>query len=493
MMLAQLLAGIATPPRDVGVSDITLDSRHVRRGAVFLACRGERQHGLDFIEQVVSKGAAAVLWEPAGDRRAPELSSDIVVTRVPQLLEHASEIAARFFGDPSRSLAVTGITGTNGKTTTAWLLAQALSACGRPAAYLGTLGAAFAGAADPGVHTTPDAVTLQRRLAQFQQQGAGAVALEVSSHALQQGRVAAVAFDSAVFTNLTRDHLDYHGSMENYGRAKVRLLETPALRLRVINADDDFGAALLLRPEFADSIAISSAAQFAPTTGQRYIHAQSLTLGSDGVAFTIAGSFGTARLQAPLIGRFNVDNLLAVLAVLVGSGISLPQAVTVLEGAKAPPGRMESFGGGELPLVAVDYAHTPDALDKALRAVRAHCTGRLLCVFGCGGDRDRGKRPQMGRVAAELADSVILTDDNPRSESPATITDEIRGGMGGSGATVIHDRAKAIATALAQATAGDAVLVAGKGHETQQQVGAEYRPFRDQDAVRAALQRQVMQ
>jgi len=427
------------------------------------------------------------LWEPAGDREAPALSSDIVVTRVPQLLEHASLIASRFFGDPSHSLALTGITGTNGKTTTAWLLAQALTACGRPAAYLGTLGAAVSGNVEPGDRTTPDAVTLQRRLAQFQAQGAGAAALEVSSHALQQSRVAGVTFDAAVFTNLTRDHLDYHGSMELYGKAKARLLEAPALRLRVINADDDFGAALLQRPEFAGSIATSSASQFAPAAGQRYIHAQELALSSRGVAFTIAGTFGTARLQAPLVGRFNVDNLLAVLAVLVGSGIPLQQAVAALESAKAPPGRMEIFGGDALPLIAVDYAHTPDALDKALRALRAHCSGRLFCVFGCGGDRDRGKRPLMGRVAAELADTVILTDDNPRSEAPAAITDEIRSGMGDSAVVVVHDRATAIATALAQAVAGDVVLIAGKGHETHQQIGAENRSFSDQNAVRSAL------
>jgi UDP-N-acetylmuramoyl-L-alanyl-D-glutamate--2,6-diaminopimelate ligase len=300
-----------------------------------------------------------------------------------------------------------------------------------------------------------------------------------------------VTFDAAVFTNLTRDHLDYHGSMEQYGKAKARLLEAPTLRLRVINADDDFGAALLRRPEFAGSIAISSAVQFAPPVGQRYIHAQELALSSRGVAFTIAGTFGTARLQAPLVGRFNVDNLLAVLAVLVGSGIPLQQAVAALEMAKAPPGRMEIFGGDALPLIAVDYAHTPDALDKALRALRPHCTGRLICVFGCGGDRDRGKRPLMGRVAAELADKVILTDDNPRSEAPAAIVDEIRGGMGDSAVVVVHDRATAIATALTRAVAGDVLLIAGKGHETHQQIGAENRSFSDQNAVRWALRHRV--
>ncbi|MEP7312120.1 MAG: UDP-N-acetylmuramoyl-L-alanyl-D-glutamate--2,6-diaminopimelate ligase, partial [Pseudomonadota bacterium] len=394
-------------------------------------------------------------------------------------------------GDPSRSLTVTGVTGTNGKSTTAWLLAQALGACGRSAAYLGTLGAAYAGDVEPGEHTTPDAVTLQRQLAQFQARGAGCVALEVSSHALQQGRVAAVTFDAAVFTNLTRDHLDYHGSMERYGSAKSRLFEAPGLRLRVINADDDFGAELLRRPEFAGSIAISSAPQYAAPAGQRCIHAVDIELGARGVAFTANGSFGSARVHAPLVGRFNVDNLLAVLAVLVGSGIPLADATAAVGKAEPPPGRMEIFGGDGLPLIAVDYAHTPDALEKALRALRAHCKGRLICVFGCGGDRDRGKRPQMGRIAATFADVVILTDDNPRSESPSAITDEIRSGMDASAAVVVHDRAMAIAAALSQAGAADVVLIAGKGHETHQQIGTESRSFSDQHAVRWALRHRV--
>jgi UDP-N-acetylmuramoyl-L-alanyl-D-glutamate--2,6-diaminopimelate ligase len=485
--LATLLQGIATPERDVALSDITLDSRAVRPGSVFLACRGERHHGLDFAQAAVGQGAAAILWEPEEGRSLPELPSQIIVTPVPQLTALASELAGRFFGLPSQQLTVVGITGTNGKTTSAWLLAQALTACGRPSAYLGTLGAAFEGRLEAGEFTTPDAVSLQRRLAGFRAQGAACVALEVSSHALTQSRAAAVRFDAAVFTNLTRDHLDYHGSLEAYAAAKASLFDAEGLRLRVLNADDAIGAALLAREGFGQAIATSRRADFLPRVGQPWLQAVDIESATTGLRFALRSSFGDAQVASSLIGAFNVDNLLAVLGVLLGSGVPLADAVVALRAVTAPPGRMAVQGGGRLPLVVVDYAHTPDALEKALRALRAHCTGRLWCVFGCGGDRDIGKRAQMGRIAATLADAVIVTDDNPRSEDPAAIVRDILKGLAGHQAVVLHDRTAAIAQAIIRAAPGDAVLVAGKGHEAFQIVGTERRPFSDGHCVQQAL------
>ena len=474
---------------DVELTDITLDSRQVRPGGAFLACRGTRRHGLDFAGEVARRGAAAILWEPEAGRAAPAFDSQIVLAAVPQLAARASLIADRFFGSPSRALDVIGVTGTNGKTTCAWLLAQALDACGVPTAYLGTLGTAFRGALAPGELTTPDAVAVQRQLAAFRQAGARAVAMEVSSHALAQHRVAAVHFDTAVFTNLTRDHLDFHADMASYGAAKASLFESEDVRLRIFNVDDSFGAQLAARAAFAGRIACSSRGAEGAAPAGPFLRARAQEFRRDGLAFELESSFGAARVEAPLIGAFNVDNVLAVLAVLLGRGVPIARAVAALARLEAPSGRLESFSAQGRPLVVVDYAHTPDALAKALAVLRAHCTGRVVCVFGCGGDRDAGKRPEMGAIAARLADLIVLTDDNPRSEDPARIVADIRAGIGDRQLDVIHDRAAAIAHAIALCGPGDVVLVAGKGHETWQIVGAERRAFSDQRVVRAAFSR----
>ena len=485
MMLATLLQGMATPERDAPLSDITLDSREVREGSVFLACRGARHHGLDFAQDVATRGATAILWEPDGARRPPELRSDIIVLPVPALREQASRLAARFFGEPSHELSVTGVTGTNGKTTTAWLLAQSLGASGRRAAYLGTLGAGFDGQLQAGEYTTPDAIGVQRKLAAFRAQGADCVAMEVSSHALDQYRVADVRFEAAVFTNLTRDHLDYHGSMDAYGEAKARLFDAAGLQTRVVNADDAFGARLLSRAAFASAIATSSAADYAPRAGRAFLQARDIVATATGTRFQLVSSFGDASVESRLVGRFNVDNLLGVLGVLLGRGQPLSGAVAAVSQAEAPPGRLQTFGGGALPLVVVDYAHTPDALAKALQVLRGHCTGRLVCVFGCGGERDAGKRPEMARVAQASADGILITDDNPRGEDPVSIVKDVL--RGAPTARVVHDRAEAIREAIGSARAGDVVLVAGKGHEDYQLVGKEKRPFSDAAVVRAVL------
>jgi UDP-N-acetylmuramoyl-L-alanyl-D-glutamate--2,6-diaminopimelate ligase len=488
--LGTLLAGIAPVARDLELTDLTLDSREVRPGGAFLACRGARHHGLDFAAEVAQRGAAAILYEPEVGRALPEFAlaqSQIVLAPVPGLSARASQLAGRFFDEPSRALDVIGVTGTNGKTTCAWLLAQALDHCGLRSAYLGTLGSAVGGALEPGELTTPDAVRVQRELARFRAAGASSAAIEVSSHALVQHRVEALRFDAALFTNLTRDHLDFHGDMEGYGAAKARLFDFEGIRHRVFNVDDAFGAQLAARPAYAGRIACTRREAGTVAGAGPLLCARDLQLGRHGMRFSLDSTFGAASVETPLIGSFNVDNVLATLAVLLARGIALPRAVAALKALSPPVGRLECFTAPGEPLVVVDYAHTPDALAKALDVVRAHSRGHLVCVFGCGGDRDVGKRAEMGAVAARLADRIVLTDDNPRSEDPAHIVAQIRAGVGPHPVEVIHDRAAAILRAIAQSGPDDVVVVAGKGHESFQLVGRERRPFSDQRVVREAF------
>jgi len=512
--LAELAVGFAAVPADVVVNDVTLDSKAAGPGTLFLACKGRTHHGLEFAQQAVAQGARAVLYEDSPEVGKPNLGAGVFVAAVPQLSQRASLIADRFFGAPSQALTVAGITGTNGKTTCAWLLAQALQFCGRPAAYMGTLGFGLAhGSAGvahgspalahgapgrppsvtPTEHTTSDAVTVQRHLAALRNLGAECVSMEVSSHAIDQDRVAAVRFNTAAFTNLTRDHLDYHGTMEAYGAAKARLFTWPSLVNRVINVDDPFGAELAAQPSSA-RLVITSQKGATPVSTMRhaeYVRAARATPDPGGLLISVETSWGSAELTVRLVGEFNVDNVLTVLAVLLAWNIPLTKAVRALEQCRAASGRMEMFGGrGMTPLAIVDYAHTPDALAKALGAARLHCRGQLRVVFGCGGDRDAGKRPLMGRIAAELADDIIVTDDNPRTEDPARIVAEIVAGIAGAAPTVVeHDRALAIQMALQRSVPDDVVLVAGKGHEDYQIYGRERRPFLDQAIVMAALER----
>jgi UDP-N-acetylmuramoyl-L-alanyl-D-glutamate--2,6-diaminopimelate ligase len=484
--LGELLRDLAPLPRPVAVSDLSLDSRTVRPGAAFLACRGRRSHGLEFAPQAVASGARAVLYEPSAELGVPDFGGGICVAAVPELGRHASLLADRFFEAPSSSLAVTGITGTNGKTTCCWLLAEARRALGERGAYLGTLGAGFPPALVPGDLTTPDAVSVQRELAALRAAGALHVAMEVSSHALDQERVTAVRFQSAAFTNLSRDHLDYHGSMSAYGEAKARLFGFASLASVVLNADDAFAAELA--PRVASGVTIVRSLRRAAPVDGPYVRAVALKPVARGFAVEIESSFGSGRIELPLLGEFNVDNALTVLALLLAGGVGFGAACRALERCSSPPGRMETFGGGARPLVIVDFAHTPDALAQALAAARAHCTGSLRVVFGCGGERDRGKRPLMGRAAAAAADHLILTDDNPRSEDPAAIVAAIVAGLPpGTSFEVVHARDAAIRCAIAGAGPGDVVVVAGKGHEDTQIQGGLRRAFSDRASVRQAL------
>jgi UDP-N-acetylmuramoyl-L-alanyl-D-glutamate--2,6-diaminopimelate ligase len=487
--LRDLLAGLAELPRDVEVSDLTQDGRAARPGCAFLAVRGTQEHGLKFAPQAVANGARAVLWEPAPSATVPELPSDIVVAPVPGLRAQASRIADRFFGTPSAALSVAGVTGTNGKTTCAYLLAQALESAGRPAAYMGTIGVGRPASLSASALTTGDAVTVQRTLATLRAGGAASVAMEVSSHALDQSRVAAVRFRTAAFTNLTRDHLDYHGTMERYGAAKAQLFTREELVSRIINVDDAFGRQLAVDPRGRGRLVVTCRGhQSRVRSTDGFVRAMHVSLSTSGIELEFDSSWGTGGLHCPLVGDFNVDNLLTVIAVLLDWELPLDAVLRALSGVQGAPGRMQTFGGAQAPLVVIDYAHTPDGLDKALRAARGHASGRLVVVFGCGGDRDAGKRPVMGGIAARHADHIVITDDNPRTEPPAGIAAQISAGIpSGKPFRIQLDRARAIREAIEEANDGDVVLIAGKGHEDYQIYGQERRPFSDQQVVRGVL------
>jgi UDP-N-acetylmuramoyl-L-alanyl-D-glutamate--2,6-diaminopimelate ligase len=484
---AQIAAAPATSR--IVVSGLTLDSRQVRRGDAFFALAGTRSHGIEFAASAVRRGAQVVLAEvPLTD--AYELPASVAhapVLWIENLHEQVGEIAARFYDRPSESMRMIGFTGTNGKTSCVQLLAQALTLLGHRAASIGTLGAGLHGKLSEGERTTPDAISVQALLADFRDAQVSHVAMEVSSHALQQGRVSAVDFEVAAFTNLTRDHLDYHGSMEAYGAAKARLFAWPGLRSAALNIDDDFGRQLgtQLPPEVTPLRFSMSGEEAAD------VAASSVVTSAEGLAFLLRTPWGTRDVRSHLLGRFNVSNLLAVVACLGALGESFERIVGAVEQLQPVNGRMSRLGGLQgLPLVVVDYAHTPDALEQAMNALRAHCAGQLICVFGCGGERDGGKRPLMGEIAARLADVVIVTDDNPRGEDGDAIVAQIVAGMISARAmTVQRDRAVAIGAALQMARAGDVVLIAGKGHETYQDGATGKHPFDDLAVAHAALER----
>jgi len=503
--LRALLHSIAEVPASAerDVAGLALDSRRVRAQDLFLALPGAAADGREHIGSAVAAGAAVIVYE-CGDGYRPG-NVPVPAIGVANLRQALGTIASRLYEAPSQKLMVIGVTGTNGKTTCTQLLAQAInmSSVSDPTsplpkgegrrqlsrcAIIGTIGVGFPDALNESMHTTPDAVAVHRLLREFLDAGADAVAMEVSSHALDQGRVNEVAFDLAVFTNLTRDHLDYHGSMESYATTKANLFEWPTLKHAVINSDDPFGRALQekLRDKFNGRVAtLTYGLDRADVTARR------VSATPRGLLLEVTSPWGEAHLECPLFGRFNAYNALAVLAALLLLDVPLPDAIARLRRVRPVPGRVERFGGGNgQPLVIVDYAHTPDALEKVLASLREHARGKLVCVFGCGGDRDRGKRPLMGAAAERLADEVIVTDDNPRTEAPERIIDDIRAGMAGThGAVrVIRDRAEAIAEAIAAAGSDDIVLVAGKGHEDYQQIGSTRFPYSDRATVRAILQ-----
>jgi len=491
-LLNVLLDGMARAP-ELEVTGVEMDSRRVTAGDAFLAVKGVgNSHGLQHVEQALQRGASAVVWEPASGIAEPE---DLPVPQVAVagLSKKVGAIAARLHGQPAEQLFTVGVTGTDGKTSTAYLVAQALDALGVPCGYLGTIGYGRVTQLQEASHTTPDPIRLQELFAGFVSDGLQACAMEVSSHALDQARVSGIGFDVAIVTNVTRDHLDYHGTVEAYAAAKQRLFTEYRRGVAVINRDDVTASGWAASLNQVVRYGIEGQA---PDSGQ-WLLARELCLTGEGLAFRLDSSWGSAAVKSRLLGRFNVYNLLAVLATLLARGVTLAEAVAVLAGVNTVPGRIEGFRGPKAqPLVVVDYAHTPEALSQILKAVRAHCQGRLICVFGCGGDRDRGKRPLMGQAAVQGADVAIVTDDNPRSEAPEAIAADILAGLSAEAAQavrVIHDRAEAIRTAVAGAGPNDVVVVAGKGHETTQTIGTTVRQFSDRQFVAALVGAQETQ
>jgi UDP-N-acetylmuramoyl-L-alanyl-D-glutamate--2,6-diaminopimelate ligase len=470
---------------DVAISRISSDSRRLGPGDAFAAYPGAHHDGRAYIPDAIARGAGAILWETKGFNwnrawKLPHLP-------IEELKSKLGYIADAVYAHPSRDLWMVGVTGTNGKTSCAHWIAAGLDAAGRRAAVLGTLGNGLIGALEAGANTTPDAALLQQMLAGYRAAGAQTAVMEVSSHGIDQGRVNGVAFDVALFTNLSRDHLDYHATMAAYGAAKAKLFAWPGLRVGVINADDAFGQALLDNARSHGRKVLSYGFGAADIVGSGLA-----SLPAGGLAFSVETPWGKGRITTPLVGAFNAANLLGVLGVLLVSGVAFESALEILGGVEAPPGRMQRLGGGDRPLVVIDYAHTPDALDKVLTALRPAVGegSELVCLFGAGGERDRGKRPQMGRLAAKLADRVLVTNDNPRGEDPAAIASEIVHGIRETGNrrySIELDRALAIASAIGEARQGDIVLLAGKGHETYQECNGSRQPFSDAEHAARAL------
>ena len=462
------------------IETLSSDSRRCAPGVAFLAYPGEKQDGRAHIGEAIRRGASAVLWEANGFSWRHEWRVPNVAVR--GLKQHAGSLAHDFYGRPSEALWVCGVTGTNGKTSCSQWIAAALAARGAKTAVIGTLGAGFPGALRDAQNTTPDALEIHRLMKAFLVQGASAVSMEVSSHGLVQGRVHAVAFDCALFTNLSHDHLDYHGSMHAYAEAKARLFDMPGLKAAVLNLDDAMGVRLAQGLE-GRGVRVIGYSLSGARNGGEFLAASEVSPG----AMRIESSWGRAQARVNQLGRFNMANALGVAACLVAYGLPVQEALAALEKLPAVPGRMEQVG--ERPLVVVDYAHTPDALEKVLQALRpvaVHRGGRLIALFGAGGDRDPAKRPLMGAVASRMADHAVVTSDNPRSEDPRRIIADIESGMAGAH-EIEPDRARAIERALAGARDEDVLLIAGKGHENYQEIAGERRAFSDAAVARAAL------
>jgi UDP-N-acetylmuramoyl-L-alanyl-D-glutamate--2,6-diaminopimelate ligase len=460
---------------------LVVDSREVRAGDVFVAYRGSKSDGRDFIEAATQAGAVAVIAQAGWSRASTSLIPVISVENLDRII---GLVADDFYDRPSASLSVNAVTGTNGKTTVATWLAQAHNALNGESGFIGTLGTGFIDMLKPSKNTTPDAATVHGTLAEMRRLGATSVAMEVSSHALDQGRVAGVRFDTAVFTNLTQDHLDYHGTMEAYGEAKARLFTEYPVRHRVINADDDFGAQLIAR-HYPNTVSYGLRAGL--------VRGQVVSATSEGMNLNIVSPWGDFEVSIAAAGAFNAYNATAVAASLLCHDLVPQRVATAMAAMRAAPGRMQRVAYARVadePAVYVDYAHTPDALGKAIAAARETCRGKLWVVFGCGGDRDASKRPLMGNIAARSADRLVITSDNPRTEPPTSIIAAIIDGIDGASKSRIEqivDRRDAIAFAIANAEEQDSVLIAGKGHEDYQEIANVRVPFSDVEVAMDAL------
>lgn len=471
-------------PHAIIISDLVLDSRLVQKNALFFALSGTKVDGRQFITDAIEKGACAVLTD--GLTLAVDWQGRVPIISIPDLKNQTGKLAAKFYDYPAQKMQIIGVTGTSGKTSCTQFMAAVLHYLKLPCGVIGTLGNGLYGHIQAGNLTTPDAITLQKTLAGFVNKQVTMTVMEVSSHSLDQGRVNGIEFDVGVFTNLTRDHLDYHETMQAYGEAKKRLFDLA--NFAVINADDAFGREMLRSFKDRDTVFSYSVDPAFRNEMNAMIYAEDVQLTPAGIKAHIVTPWGNADLDTILVGQFNLSNLLSVIAGLCLLDIPLALVMEGIHQLHPVAGRMQSFGGGKKPLVIVDYAHKPDALEKVLIALRQQCQGTLYCVFGCGGDRDRGKRPIMAKIAEQYADKVIVTDDNPRYEDPALIVKDIMQGFENSAIVVVqHDRAKAILETIRLAGEGDCILIAGKGAETYQQIGGEKFPFSDGEKVGEGL------
>lgn len=482
MRLKQLLNDFASQITfDCEITDLNLDSRLVQPGDLFIACSGNKLDGKNFIPDAIARGAVAVICDAKIDKIYPV--PIIVIENLPAVL---GKICAKFHDYPASKLLTFGITGTNGKTSTTHYLAALLNALKIPTAVIGTLGSGIPGALQATTNTTPDPVKLQKTLACYVKEGIKAVALEVSSHSLMNYRVIGMEFNAAIFTNLTRDHLDYHHTMADYGAAKARLFKEFSPIFSVINADDDFGRKLLRDLKQHSGVYAYTLQKEVALDKALVIKALNFNFKFGATKMDLKTPWGEAEVKSNLLGRFNISNLLA--AVAAASAVfpkRFTEIIAAIPQLTAAPGRMECYRYLDAPFVVIDYAHTPDALAQALLTLRPYCSGKLWVIFGCGGDRDRGKRAQMGEIAATLSDYVVITSDNPRTENPQMILDEILTGVTKPAKLVEVDRATAIREVLQCAHHDDIVLIAGKGHETYQIIGTKYLPYSDQEIVTA--------
>ena len=481
MALSGLLPGLEAKLAAVSVAGLQLDSRSLAPGDAFIAMPGGVHDGRNYLAAANAAGASVIIAERGLSETQRRAAGATPIVELEELASQVGVIASRFFGAPSQAMHLVGITGTNGKTTTSRLLAQLLRRQYQQCGVIGTLGATLGDSVEDAVNTTPDALSLQHQLAQWRATNVAHAVLEVSSHSLVQGRVIGLEFDTAVFTNLSHDHLDYHGDMESYGLAKSVLFRAAGLAAAVVNMDDSFAASLvdILDPGV-------ELLGYSLQRGDVAVSVGNINYHHSGLEAQISTPWGEGLLHSPLAGDFNLANLLAAISAACVAGMPLAAALEAAPSLSGVAGRMEYVPNERELQLVVDYAHTPDALEQALLALRAHTSGRLICVFGCGGDRDADKRPVMGRIASENADRVIVTSDNPRNESPAAIIADIQSGAGAE-VEVEPDRATAIRRAVAIAEAGDCVLVAGKGHESYQQIGVERLPFSDIAQLRLAL------
>ncbi|HEC30094.1 MAG TPA: UDP-N-acetylmuramoyl-L-alanyl-D-glutamate--2,6-diaminopimelate ligase [Gammaproteobacteria bacterium] len=495
--LSRLLEGYADIDKaiDCDINALSLDSRKLEEGALFFACAGTRGHGLDYLDQVCQSGVVAVAWEPSDQYPflpGSATSADVPFIAIDDLSQRIGFIADRFYGHPSHDLTVIGITGTDGKTSSSHFLAGALNSSGRLTGLIGTLGYGLPDQLEASTHTTPDAINVHRLLHEMREQGAQYVVMEVSSHGLDQGRINGVIVKIAVLTNVSRDHIDYHGNEASYAKAKEKLFHMPGLKCVVINRDDACGRQWM--QTLSDDVQVVLYGMEPCSDSPDNIHdlgMADIRLNRDGISWHAQGSCGEADLRNHLYGKFNVYNLAAVLATLSELGMPWADACRHIQDLDTVPGRMEFYHappGRTMPTVIIDFAHTPAALEQVLVAIREHGFGRVWCVFGCGGDRDKGKRPLMGGVAASLADRIVVTDDNPRTESGDEIINDIISSISNQqNVHVERDRKKAIFLALDSAGKNDVVLIAGKGHEDYQLMGERKLPFSDADVVRQWL------